>query len=743
MKQTRRRRPRPRAVVRPPQTVRQPARSAPATTQRRQPAPVLVFIPYLVLFLEVILFFRKVMFDQAFAIPWDLREFHNPLASFFADSLRRWELPLWDPFTYCGRPVYANLQMQTFYPPALIAVAFSNLFTRDLVLYFLEWEIVLHVFMSGVFTYWLLRRLNASTAAATLGATVYQLGGFFASQAQHLGAVTAAAWLPLVWLAILELRNRPQWRWIAVLAIGVAMPLLASMPQIPIVVIGSGLLLTSMLLAFRLMRLRSLWAVGVAYVAGFLLAAVQLLPALQLSRNSVAQYRTDWLKTGGGMRLEALMSLVLPNYYHNLDLKNYKLGVDITFLYVYCSIIGLLLCITVVLFRRNRFAWLFGSMSVLTAFWMLGDNTAPGRFVLSHVPSAIANAVYPQYALAAFAMSMAVLAGLGAHLVLQSPRWIWPAVLLVAMDLTWMGSSRPMNTTRVAAEPSSSRNQFQGSAEILAKARALVNSSYPPSRTDVIGASMRWATSSAVTKVPTASGYDPLALVRLTQVRGAFCRITRGFPYYQVSFPDSPVLDLVNVRYLIANRPMNEEMAKSRFRFAANVGREVAYENLEVLPRFFLVDRIRKSKDMEDGLRLIKSPDFVPSREAVVEDAAELSDSYGAPPGAVRTLEYSPRRVVLEVDTPRKAFLTTSEVNYPGWRARVDGEERRLYYTNVAFRGLEIPAGRHRVVMTFNPRILWLSALVSLIAAASLAYLVVRERRSFRLPRPEPQTLTV
>ena len=50
-----------------------------------------------------------------------MREIH------LAGSFRRGELPLWDPFQYCGMPFYADLTAQLFYPPTLATIALSNL----------------------------------------------------------------------------------------------------------------------------------------------------------------------------------------------------------------------------------------------------------------------------------------------------------------------------------------------------------------------------------------------------------------------------------------------------------------------------------------------------------------------------------------------------------------------------------------------------------------------------------------
>jgi uncharacterized membrane protein YfhO len=85
--------------------------------------------------------------------------------------------------------------------------------------------------------------------------------------------------------------------------------------------------------------------------------------------------------------------------------------------------------------------------------------------------------------------------------------------------------------------------------------------------------------------------------------------------------------------------------------------------------------------------------------------------------------------IVLETDSPAPAFLVTSENHYPGWKAEVDGKPQALYYTNVAFRGLPVPEGRHTIEMRFQPPILVYSAAVSLFAWGPFLVFVIRSTR--------------
>ncbi len=50
----------------------------------------------------------------------------------------------------------------------------------------------------------ILREFKLDKVSALFAASIYQSGAFFASQAEHLGAIEIAAWLPLVYLGILR-----------------------------------------------------------------------------------------------------------------------------------------------------------------------------------------------------------------------------------------------------------------------------------------------------------------------------------------------------------------------------------------------------------------------------------------------------------------------------------------------------------------------------------------------------------
>lgn len=689
---------------------------------------------YAVLLAEVLVFYRHVIFRPGqYVIPWDFRYYHFNQISFLAASLGAGHFPLWDPYTYCGRPFYTNLQSQVFYPPTLLTAFASNIFGGNHLLLLLTLHLVLHVFLAGVYTFWLLTALGCGRLAALAGATAFQLGCYFASQTQHLGAVDGAVWLPLSALAVVVLARGPSARWVAVLAFSLAMPILAGFSSSIAATFICSFVLVLALIASRTATWRLLLHYGVGAGASLALAAIQLLPTLQNAKMSVSRYRGDWRSQGSGIRLEALPSLIWPNWFHILDLHGYNLPYNFTFLYLYCGIGTLVLAGLAFAPKgsdmqpeglRHRYTISFLILTITSALMMHGDATLPGSLLLPYFLNAVHDSVYPEFMMAGFSLGVAVLAGLGAERFAAKPAVSIGILLLVFVDLTYFGSARPMNTMSTKQEPGITPKHFDGSVPLLATVRSFVNTSEPPARLETYSDSMGWTSMAASLQLPTANGDDPLALIRFMSVRRLFCGGTRWGRYYEVTQLDSPILDLLNVRYLVSRNPLP---VNSKFRLVAQPPAHYLYENAAALPRFFLVRRTMASGSEEQSLALMRSGQYDPAQAAIVEGGSAQEYPEGSSP-AVHVVSYGQNEVVLETNALKARFLVTSEADYPGWRASIDGSDARIVRTNVAFRGLAIPAGHHRIVFRFRPPILSWSAGVSAMTLAA-ALLALRRPR--------------
>jgi hypothetical protein len=99
-----------------------------------------------------------------------------------------------------------------------------------------------------------------------------------------------------------------------------------------------------------------------------------------------------------------------------------------------------------------------------------------------------------------------------------------------------------------------------------------------------------------------------------------------------------------------------------------------------------------------------------------METALRLQASQKLSSGSnVVVSEYSPSRVEVQAASDRKGVLVLLDTYYPGWRARVDGQETRINCFGNVYRGIEFPPGKHHVTFTYEPDSfrygLWMSLL--------------------------------
>ncbi len=697
------------------------------TALKPERSPHLVYC--VALLLEALAFYRYVLFYPGYVFPWDFRAVHVPLATFVADSFRRGEFPLWDPYTYCGNPIFANIQTALFHPPVLAATLAGVWFGDHAIPRLLAIAVVAQVVFAGICTYALTKRLGATPAAAWIAATVYELGCYFAAQAEHMGAMQGASWLPLCWLCVLELRSGWRWGWLAVLSFALSMTVLAGSPVCAVAVFGSTLALAVILAALRLAVRTLPVRVLFAWLWAIALGAVQIVPTIQLTNNSVAKYRTEWLKSGGGMNPGALFSLIVPDYWSVFDVSKFHGPTDLTFLYLYSSLLGLALALAAMLWKPNRWVGALTALTAAAMIAMFGDNTPIGRAVLGTLPLKIRIGIHPEYTFCAFSLALALLAGLGASRLLRSTRIQIVAGVLIACDLLLVSSGRPMNTMSLQAEPGFARDSINGSSELPVRLRALTGATTPPSRFDMLpDVPFTWSSTAPVIAIPTANGCDPLALERVIQVRLSFSPGQRWGTCFQVVNPSSPVVGLLNDRYLLSI----SAATNSNLKLAAEVAGYRIYENTQTIPRFFIVNRVEVVKGLSEAASVLHSSGFNPSEVAIIEAPAFEALPPAGAGGQVDVFSYSESVVTLDVHAPAASFLVGSDSYYPGWEAQVDGRPAPLYVTDVAFRGIRVPAGNHRIEMRFVPRILYRSTVISALALLAMLVVIVRFRSDLR-----------
>ena len=86
---------------------------------------------------------------------------------------------------------------------------------------------------------------------------------------------------------------------------------------------------------------------------------------------------------------------------------------------------------------------------------------------------------------------------------------------------------------------------------------------------------------------------------------------------------------------------------------------------------------------------------------------------------------YEANRLGYEVTSQKGGVVVFSEIYYPGWTCTIDGTETEIARADYVLRAVRIPAGKHTVVMTFDPQTVHITEAVAYGALAILALLLV------------------
>ena len=107
--------------------------------------------------------------------------------------------------------------------------------------------------------------------------------------------------------------------------------------------------------------------------------------------------------------------------------------------------------------------------------------------------------------------------------------------------------------------------------------------------------------------------------------------------------------------------------------------------------------------------------------QEVLGDEALQSDSTAK----VTLTEYEANRLAYEVNSQKGGIVVFSEIYYPGWTCTVDGTDTQIARADYVLRAIRIPAGKHTVVMTFDPQTVHVTETIAYTALAILALLLI------------------
>ena len=241
--------------------------------------------------------------------------------------------------------------------------------------------------------------------------------------------------------------------------------------------------------------------------------------------------------------------------------------------------------------------------------------------------------------------------------------------------------------------------------------------------------------SSIIFELSDVRGCDAMSSRRYIAVLGLVEESVRLNNYSLLAGVDSPLLDLLNVAYVVSAEPL-EGKWELVYGGGPEGGNVQVYGNLDVLPRAFVVHRAEVVGNAEQSLARLAEPAFDYRTTVLLEgDEKELAAALELPAGAAQALDvsseeatitrYEPERVEIRTHTAADGFLFLADGYDSGWRAELDGRPARIYVADHAFRAVALPAGEHVVHFVYDPLAFKLGVAISALAWGGIAIAAV------------------
>lgn len=606
--------------------------------------------------LVVILFYWVPLTSPAASIQWDAADMHYPLQKYFSDGLRAGHLPFWTPYIFSGYPILAYPEVGAWYLPQwpffLIGVTPRAI----------QLELVLHAFLACLGTWLFITRVTANRAAALFGAFAYGLSGFFAGHSSHVGMFSTAAGLPWLLLAFrCAMDSSGPLRYAAMGGVAGGLMILAGHLQAAMysyLAVGLSALAELYRTPRRWLRISSV--VAGMLVLGIAVAAIQVMPGLELAQQSARAHGDFSNSTQGVLEPRALATLVAPNYFGAVS-GGYTGPDDATQYYFYAGLLLLPFAAAGLRDARTRLGAL--ALIVPSVWYMLGP--AAGLYRLSAFVPGLNKVRAPIHGWFVVAFGLAVLAASGFDW--ASRRWripyFAPVVIAILFADVWYWNS----WSNQLAYAHASFDRLYGSAQDFVE-RQVVPSQPPLSRFD------------APRRLQALGPLDsPLDLGLETTYGYVALELTAYNDYTEAMKGNAKLRDGLNVSRVLS------------------IERQRVEPNPSVLARAYFPKEIADVRSMDESRRALLTLDTAMRSVALAPHAPIQQD-----PAAVATIvSHDERSYRIRCRAASSSLLRLSIPWFPGWRASSAGRDCPVVRVDHALMGVIVPAGEREVEVRF------------------------------------------
>jgi hypothetical protein len=694
-------------------------------------------VAIVLLVLLITAFFADVLFFGTSLASGDITSYQVPLKKVVRDLVMSGEFPYWNRLLAGGQPVAANPAYEIFYPLQWFIFLPSFLLGFKL-------TIVVHFYLAAIGMFAFARALGIGRVSSFVAAIAYSLGGPLISLSGILAFLYSLAWLPWTFFFAFRFHRDGRRLDFALAALALAMQFLAGEP----VLIATSV---ALLIIAALVVRRPLPAMAIV-IAAASLSAVQLIPAIDHARDSARAIPLDF----------ATVRFWSISFARPIDLFVAASGSH----FLQSIYIGITLAVLAAAGLIARLRWWRTALACIAVSYVvaLGDHTPllralydarvfssmryPEKFLL---PGLFVLVVFGAYALDELlrgnAKLRAIAVGVAAAAIVASVASLSidaASRALVFAAIVWLIRMPRAQFALIAfavvdVASHSARLLVRVPESFFTEPPPLV-AKLPPPRERIFhelsterehrerGRNIdpitdQWLLrDELVAYLPAEFGratalgidFDRTALLPTVAQRLAIDIAKQGNPH---AWPRA-FMSIAAARYRVVPRDPHVAAIESGGDLARLMPADVVGESIRA-DRYAFASRVVPCRSLYECVMQMRDDQSVALVPANVVGGDVAS-------GVVRTWDETPNTATIDVTAAGDAFLAMSVTFHKYWRATIDGVPVPIVPTNIAYQGVRVPRGAHRIRLEYRNPLLGIGAIVSLIAAIALAVYVGR-----------------
>jgi len=633
-----------------------------------------------------------------------------PEADFVRNNTLAGKSFLWNPYILCGVPFFAHCETGFFYLPNIISQSMLPADASYKILF------LIHILFVAFCIFIYIKFITQNFLAAVISASICILCGPTVAiiTSGNADAIYTLAWLPFLLYTTEKFIKERNKLYLFLTSLGLGMSILAGELQMfSYMLIFLIIYITfSLRRIMKLERAEALKNIFKSIFLGILLGAVQVLPTIELTLNSV-RFREYSVAVSDALPFNRALDLILPELrFFGGSFSNNGFVVFFGVLCLYFVILAMI--------KEKKYSLPLGIMIIfllLSSFGLPSSILYYYFFPFGKYMQSGEELIFPLSTL------IAIAAGLGWHFFETKHKRKWIARTIIPLfliaEVLLLNHYYLKNVIRYDDRPH--RDEENNILNII-------NNSPDNGRLVHFRADHILLPNIAMSyNIFSAEGFYPFVLKRyaafmknidptmVSEAGGKGKTIEINMINKEEALY-SPLLDILNIKYIISS----QYIKGSRFKLLYD-GKCKLYENLSVLPRAFIADKWKVMNNSQDILNQIKRSDFEPRGYIYLEEEPEWSIINANEQGtssfnAARIIDYKPDKIVIETNTDGKKILFISDTYYPGWHAYIDGAPTKIYRTDYAFRAVAVPGGRHIITFYYLPFVLKMGSVISLIS---------------------------